>query len=79
MSSFLEGDVQQNREDEIYACEQAPRNFAQNTEIQHHPLLLILRRTIFLDSPQIGGTQEEYRTILLKAVETIYTLQLFLF
>ena len=78
MSSFLEGDVQQNREDEIYACEQAPRNFVQNTEIQH-PLLLILRRTIFLDSPQIGGTQEEYRTILLKAVETIYTVQLFLF
>ena len=60
---FLEGDVQQNREeDEIYASQQAPKNFWFRALKFTIPF-----RAIFFDSPQIGETQEEYRIILLKA------------
>ena len=65
---FLEGDVQQNREeDEIYASQQAPKNFWFRALKFTIPF-----RAIFFDSPQIGETQEEYRIILLKAVDRIY-------
>ena len=60
---FLEGDVQQNREeDEIYASQQAPKNFWFRALKFTIPF-----RAIFFDSPKMGETQEEYRIILLKA------------
>ena len=68
---FLEGDVQQNREeDEIYASQQAPKNFWFRASLK----FTIPFRAIFFDSSQIGETQEEYRIILLKTVETGFTL-----
>ena len=72
---FLEGDVQQNRdEDEIYASQQAPKNFWFRALKFTIPF-----RAIFFDSPQIGETQEEYRIILLKAVDRIYIVCNFLY
>ena len=74
---FLEGDVQQNREeDEIYASQQAPKNFWFRASLK---FTIPFFRAIFFDSPQIGETQEEYRIILLKAVDRIYIVCNFLY